>query len=186
MLEVLAIAAAVHAMQPVQPGYLNRYQGTRNIAGCPIVPEINGRVWESDHAGHDTCETPGAAAYGAHDDGQTVYARVGELTIGISPWQRWNDESFPMHEAARQQWLKEQGYTGGVRTFVNDLSHAEGHVTQPREIRPHFIIPVPEDAVRFRSRMEVNAEQVRKALHRLGAMRVATTVVRTGGVADAR
>lgn len=218
MLEVLAIAAVVHAVQPVHPGHSNRYQGTRNIAGCPMPvtrtddvhrPGFNGRLWHG-HAiiggtpsHHASCAQPGALAYGARDHGQVVLARVGHLSVGISPWQRWNDESFPRYEAARQQWLREQGYTGGVRTLMNDLAHhhpahEHGHAAiegdapvAPREIRPLFIIPIPEDATRLRQRMQVDASQVREALDRAGASRQLTTVVRPATVlpavvADAR
>ncbi|CAG0948574.1 hypothetical protein PHYC_00039 [Phycisphaerales bacterium] len=187
LVEALALAATLSAVQPINPGYLNRFQSTRNIAGCPAYPAaqaddvhrpgFNGRLWEGRvvMGGVESiergCNEPGARSYGATDRGQIVYARVGELTIGINPWHRWNDESFPMHEAARNQWLAENGYTGGVRTFVNDAAMVEGQIASAeprREIKPLFIIPIPEDATHFRSRMQVDAGELNRALQRLG------------------
>jgi len=172
IIEAFALAAAVSAAQPVQPGYLNRYSSVRNVAGCPV--SVNGRAWVPQSC--CSCEQPGPAYYGAQDTGQIVYARVGTLTVGISPWQRWNDESFPMLEAARQQWLAEHGYSGGVRTFMNDAAmpadrRAEAGDATPewkREFTPRLIIPIPDDLPRIRSRMEVDASKVREALERLG------------------
>jgi hypothetical protein len=166
--EVLLFAAAT-AAQPPQPGHLNRYHGVRNIAGCPATK--NGVLWMPDQ--NPRCETPGSAYYGARDTGQVVYARVGELTISISPWQQWNDESFPRLEAARQQWLREQGLVGGVRTFMNDAAVtsqplADLEPITPRQIKPTYIIPVPEDMPRLRSRMQVDASELQRAIDRIG------------------
>lgn len=168
----LAIAAlAAAAVQP-QPGYLNRYESARNVIECPA--STNGRLWLN--VADRGCEQPGPAAYGAIDQGETVYARIGGLTVGFSPWQRWNDESYPMHESARQNWLKDHGYTGGVRTFRNDIIwdnpdlRAEGETpVWKREIKPRLILPMPEDMPRLRSRMQVDAGKIHEAIARFGA-----------------
>jgi hypothetical protein len=81
---------------------------------------------------------------------------------------------------------------------MNDLAHPphhphHGHAAAeveapvaPREIRPLFVIPIPEDATRLRQRMQVDATTVREALDRAGASRPLTTVVRPATLADAR
>lgn len=171
MLTLALALAAVAAAQPVLPGHLNRTTGTRNIAGC--AANVQGRVWAPDSC--CDCANPGAAYYGAADEGQIVYARIGQLTVGISPWEALNDESFPLLESARRQWLAEHGYTGGVRTFMNDAqevadvrSEAAPEAEWKREIKPRWVIPVPEDMPRLRQRMEVDARGAREALERMG------------------
>lgn len=66
-------------------------------------------------------ENPGRVSYGAVDacGDERVHLRVYNQVVTISPWQSWTGETYKNFEAARQQWLKERGYTGGVRTFVN-------------------------------------------------------------------
>ncbi len=177
IIEALVLAAAATAAQPVLPGFGNHYSGVQNYAGC--AAEVNGRIWIPDSC--CSCENPGAAYYGTHDSGQTVYARIGHLTIGISPWQQLNDESMPLLEAARQNWLRDHGYTGGVRTFMNDAVEvcgeqcATAEVTAEdatpiwkREIKPRMILPMPEDMPALRSRMQVDAAGAREALERMG------------------
>lgn len=173
LIETIALAAALTACDPTNnPGFSVPGSGTRSLA-TPAPHYVNGRLWvgrpiignvESVHA--HSHENPGAAAYGAVDDGQRVYALIGDLAIGISPWQRWENESYPRFEAARDQWLAENGYTGGVRTFVNDANYvrtidADGDWSQPRmqrrEIRPRGVIELPADMPRYRSRMRVDA-----------------------------
>lgn len=183
--EAFALAAALHAASQPQPGYLNRYQGLSNVIECPA--NTSGRVWLS--APSHGCESPGAASYGAIDRGEVVYARIGGLTIGFSPWQEWNNESFPMHEAARQQWLRDHGYTHSVRTFTNDRLwynpdlRADAQDQTPewkREIKPRMIIPIPEDMPRTRHRMEVNASKLHEALARAGTAQRVPTVLQAG------
>src|SRR5438874_5197288 len=92
-------------------------------------PGFNGRMWvsrpllgarqEGPYAVDEG--SPGSEAYGAFDHAAaTVYARVGHILVGVSPWQSINQGGLKRLEAARNFWLKEQGYTGGVRTMIND------------------------------------------------------------------
>lgn len=178
IIESLLLAAVATAAQPVLPGFGNRYHGVQNYAGHRA--EVNGRIWMPESCGGSS-ETPGAAYYGTHDHGEIVYARIGQLTIGISPWQELNDETMPLHEAARQNWLRDHGYTGGVRTFMNDAvevceercATADVSTEGPtpiwkQEIQPRMILPLPEDMPRLRSRMQVDAAGAREALDRMG------------------
>jgi len=75
---------------------------------------------------------PGPAAYGAEeDDFRRIVARVGTTPVAISPWIRVEGlGSLARLEAARQQWLEENGYTGGTRRFRNPMyaTEAEGGV----------------------------------------------------------
>jgi hypothetical protein len=65
---------------------------------------------------------PGPEAYGAMDNqGAVVYAKTGHQIVQLSPWVRVEPEGLKQLRRAQDFWLKEQGYTGGVRTFVNDL-----------------------------------------------------------------
>ncbi len=88
-----------------------------------------------------TLEEPGAWRYGAPgEELRTAYVRVGTLSIGISPWQRIEPRGLKHLENARNKWLADRGYTGGVRTVVNDaLRAAESH--QPM----HAATPAPDD-----------------------------------------
>jgi hypothetical protein len=116
---------------------------------------------------------PGASYYGAFDNQDAMlFARVGHTTIGISPWQRLDLEGLRHIERARAFWLQERGYTGGVRTFVNDAviwKHAETPAPAPQadagdakakpaapaKIEPRATIRVPEDVPRVKHRIRV-------------------------------
>lgn len=67
--------------------------------------------------------TPGPAAYGAHEyDFRLAYARVGNVVVSISPWVEVpGSGSLARMEEARNLWLREQGYSGGTRTFRNTM-----------------------------------------------------------------
>ena len=86
---------------------------------------VRGRLWVGDdvkdiHARRAWRENPGRLAYGAEGAcDERVHLRVYNQYVSISPWQRVEGEGWSNFEAARQQWLAERGYTGGVRTFVN-------------------------------------------------------------------
>jgi hypothetical protein len=119
-------------MQFVQPWVDDRPIATvapypANMADDAHRPGFNGRLWRSRPVtvahGPYAVESgnPGAEYYGAFgEEDQLVFAKVGLLTIGISPWDRVEPRGLRELENARQFWLKERGYTGGVRTFVND------------------------------------------------------------------
>jgi hypothetical protein len=127
-----------------------------------------------------TCEEPGAFRYGAPgDDLRTAYVRVNTLTIGISPWQRIEPRGLKHLENARNRWLADRGYTGGVRTIRNDALHMQTHrehdrfdaahaslmndevhthdgaVIRPEAVEPRATFKIAPDVTRFRKRMQV-------------------------------
>ncbi|MDX2146695.1 MAG: hypothetical protein SFZ23_04165 [Planctomycetota bacterium] len=102
-------------------------------------PGFNGRLWigESFRGGQQTVwplgwGDPGPEGYGALDNPwQTVYARVDHQVIPLNPWIRIPDTGLQDFERARNEWLRERGYVGGVRTFVND-AHLSQHIDRER------------------------------------------------------
>ncbi|TVQ62707.1 MAG: hypothetical protein EA378_05100 [Phycisphaerales bacterium] len=127
---------------------------------------------------------PGPTAYGAPSaDLRLIRARINNSVVGINPWARIHGiGSLETLESARNQWLKENGYTGGVRTFVNPrhresylnspagrrhalaaYAHQGQHRATPRhpgdrptgEIRPRATFELPADMPRFTPRMQV-------------------------------
>ena len=173
----LAVGQVGH-MQFVEP-----WVDDRPIATVPLYPVnmtddvhrtgFNGRLWRSRpgmaygpysvYSGN-----PGAESYGAYgEEDQLVYAKVGLMTIGISPWDRVEPRGLRQLENARQFWLKEQGYVGGVRTFVNDAYIAQPttvaladdvdpEVVKPRGLpEPRGIIELAPDMPRRGNRIRV-------------------------------
>lgn len=150
-------------------------------------PGFNGRLWigESNIGPVNTSwplgwGDPGPAAYGGLDEEfTTVYARIGHLVTGISPWLAIREPGLADFELARNQWLKEEGFIGGVRTFVNDAyldrwsAHAAPTVA-PADLltsaldtgragfktpEPRATITIPDDAVRMKSRQRVHNDK---------------------------
>jgi hypothetical protein len=107
--------------------------------------------------------SPGAAAYGAvGEEGAIANLRVGPYVVGVNPFEeiRAEGKEIPRHiltamEGARNEWLKERGYVGGVRTFTNPA--ASVGTKQAIDLTPKAVIPAPTDLPRVRSRMEVRA-----------------------------
>ena len=131
-------------------------------------PGFNGKEWHGESiVGGRTqwpaaWRDPGPAAYGAIGaEDAVVYARVGEVVVAFSPWEHPGNARL---EYARQAWLKENGYVGGVRTFVNDtLKRAEAVASaepaaKKHEIVPRAIITVPIDIPRFKGHQEVKSD----------------------------
>ncbi|MCX5689691.1 MAG: hypothetical protein NTV94_07900 [Planctomycetota bacterium] len=154
---------------------------------------INGRVFTgaiimgpSDSA--KAC--PDAARYGAQDmAGDSIRVRVPGLfgfescgrSFEISPWQpitsdsngnHWSNPYKTAHrklagrvEAARQQWLKDNNFVGGVRTFVNDAASAKKSeptaAKSPQanadsdKIEPRAVIELPPDMPRLKAKVRV-------------------------------
>ncbi|MFA6046645.1 MAG: hypothetical protein WC718_16795 [Phycisphaerales bacterium] len=209
IIETLALAAAITATDPFNhPGYSlpSGASGARPIDGPPPYPYarvdstrrpgFGGRLWLTlPYMGgvdvYPTGEQDLAEAHGVIERGQVVHARVGELSVPISPWQRWDDRSYIRLEASRQQWLAENGFTGGVRTFVNDANfdwtgsgEAKYEIAQaaparidPATIQPRAIIELSPEVTKFRSRMHVNAGDATKALARAGVQAHTVTKV---------
>lgn len=131
-----SILIALGATALAQPVYLGYEQTTdRSLATPPPViatMPVNGAYIEQlgrPFIGRTIVGTtprypypwgnPGPAAYGAGElDGSVVHARVGNLVVPVSPWVRIEGEgSLERLERARGDWLREQGFTGGVRHF---------------------------------------------------------------------
>jgi hypothetical protein len=188
-LELLAVAASISAASLGGPfptytsaDYRRMDDGRRLATRAPYQrdraddvrrPGFNGRLWLGERfIGGETPDWsspaymdwagPGPTAYGAvGSELQRVYARVGGLAIGINPWEAFHAEGLGELEAARNQWLEERGYVGGVRTFVNDLyvGNFMGNMAQQRsQIVPRATIEMPADMPRFRSREQVMHE----------------------------
>lgn len=182
MLEI-ALAALVSAAV-TGPGptlgtsYQPRMIGGRQLASMPPYPAgraddvrrpgFNGRLWIGRPiiGGRDNeyplgWGSPGPAAYGASEtDFREAYARVNTMVVAVSPWVSIPVGGLGDLEAARNEWLKEQGYVGGVRTFIND-AYLPRELTQGeapgarRAITPRATIQVPADMPSFRSRQQV-------------------------------
>lgn len=132
-----------------------------------------------------------AAAYGAADmhDAAAVVAIdglfdfEGQVTGVISPWEpvraashtRYHADSHYSNpfsnarrrvaerlEDARNDWLRDNGFTGGVRTFVSDAAPA-GAKADAGEIKPRGVIELSPEVTQFKSRMQVNAAPARVA-----------------------
>lgn len=107
----------------------------------PGYSPVRGRLWVGDDVTDVESrriwrQNPGRVSYGAADiECERVHLRVNNQYVSISPWDRWEREGFENFERARQQWLQERGYTGGVRTFVN-----------PKRLRALLAGPVGEVA----------------------------------------
>jgi hypothetical protein len=140
-----------------------------NAADDVRRPGFNGRLFVTRpviggvHTGHTAYPPPGPEYYGAHgEECQTVPVRVGHLVIGVSPWVAWNRPGHQHIEHARQLWLRESGYTGGVRTFVNDLHFVREEPVvsgEPRTMpEPAAIIELSPDAPRHRTRLRVQID----------------------------
>jgi|GEM_PF-851114 len=141
-------------------------------------PGFNGRLWISRPIIGGINEQyplgwgdPGPAAYGADEySSATVHARIGQVDVTLSPWENVQGQGNASLAMSRNRWLSERGYTGGVRTFVNDLfvhyyfssgdrvaSAESANKAQTGESLPRATMHLPLDQPRFRSRMQVNA-----------------------------
>src|SRR5262245_10555455 len=157
-------------------------------AGADSEPVLNGRLYKGSviiggvDVGPKTDLGHAAARFGALDEANSrVQADVQGLfhfhpttTVEFSPWtpvpeQRSSDTTDPYSrgyekmawraEEARQQWLKDNNYVGGVRTFVND---AELYPVPPQKKselpKPRGVIELAPDVPAFKSRMHVQGE----------------------------
>lgn len=99
---------------------------------------------------------PGPAAYGASEyDFPLTYVKVGTEVVGITPWEAINEGGLSDLERGRNQWLAEQGYVGGVRTFINDAVLMGTALQVSKEIQPRATFEWPIDQPRFRHRQQV-------------------------------
>jgi hypothetical protein len=166
MLQFAFIASAVAAVSG--PGYLGTsYQRPHTIGGSLLATmptEVNGRLWISRPIIGGMADAPrlgwgdpGPAAYGAaEDDFSQAYARTNTIVQSIYPWIQIPAGGLNHLEQARVEWLKQNGYVGGVRTFVNDTVMLRGaHASARREILPRATIQLPADMPSFRHRQQV-------------------------------
>ncbi|MFM9996790.1 MAG: hypothetical protein ACKVU4_13435 [Phycisphaerales bacterium] len=178
---ILAAAAAASLGQVYQVSRYDRPIATMapypaNVADDVHRPGFNGRLWISrpvmggrngPYPFGDA--SPGAESYGAYgDEGAVAYARVGLLAIGIDPWESIGPENLRQLRRAQDFWLEENGYTGGVRTHVNDL-YLSKHVRadQPESAvytakpekqgfpEPRGIIEIAPETPRIKNRIKV-------------------------------
>ncbi len=179
-----AAVSALAAPQPLQGPYrdTDRPLATRpafppNVVDDVRRPGANGMLWESrgyigDPEGRlaeqypQASASPGPATYGAAEsDWPEVWARVGQTAVGINAWEPITQAGHQNLERARVEWLKENGYTGGVRTFTNPafgrsaaapLASAKKKLPEPRAV-----FELPPDMPRFKKRQEVKAAPLR-------------------------
>ncbi len=165
---------------------------TYSFPGADDRTVINGRLYNGRviiggvPGGRDTEAAHAAASYGAYgEEGTRGSAQVQGLfrfhpttTVEFSPWtpvpqqqrspytdsfSRAQMKMALRAEDARQQWLKDNNYTGGVRTFVNDA--VRYNVPLPRtqtQIEPRGVIEVSPETPAFKSRMQVRVSPAPK------------------------
>jgi len=157
------------------------------FSATPSPSSINGRLFMGAVAiGPGSTQPHDApAAYGAADKADAVVQvsvpglfgfETGQRTYAISPWHpvttpsggnNWSNPYKTGHrklaarvEAARQQWLKDNNFVGGVRTFVNDsvagkVPSKAAAEQSPKAIEPRAVIELPPEMPRVRSKVRV-------------------------------
>lgn len=128
-------------------------------------PGFNGLPWTTDPNSHASLPTgdprsPGANAYGAPAaTSNIILFRHWPHALAIDPFERVDAPSLPLHvqrkaEEFRNAWLKDHGYTGGVRTFTNDAAKPSKS-SSSTPIQPRGVIELNPEVTKFKSRMEV-------------------------------
>lgn len=120
-------------------------------------PYVNGRLWEgrpvvgpNPHYALRDVASPGPAHYGVSEhDYQRVYVVVGHVVVSIDPWTPIGDAGLEHLEHARIQWLKDHGYVGGVRTFVNEAYRHEPEPMWVGEAEPVKALPTPRATIQL-------------------------------------
>lgn len=132
----------------------------------------NGRAWSgrdgTNMTERDARDTGAASSHGAAgQEDAVILVHVGHRhTAAINPFEPVGDvliegQRLPMEtrrklEDARQRWLRDNGYTGGVRTFTNE--HAEP-APKATKIEPRGVIELNPEVTKFKSRMQVRATE---------------------------
>ncbi|HYE61397.1 MAG TPA: hypothetical protein VD997_05325 [Phycisphaerales bacterium] len=176
-------AQSVHVQSNSSPTYSFPGVGSQQV--------VNGRVYKGraiigqHELGARGPAADAAAAHGAlGEEGVRVTAQVEGLfryhpttTVEFSPWtpvaqqqaSPYSDAYSRAHtkmarraEEARQQWLKDNNYVGGVRTHVNDavLYNLPEAKRETRLPEPRGVIEVNPEIPAFKSRMKVQAKPV--------------------------
>ncbi|MCC6427608.1 MAG: hypothetical protein IT435_12405 [Phycisphaerales bacterium] len=180
----ITATAAPHPLQGPDRGYSSRVKllATRPAYPANVVDDVrrpgaNGkpfitRGWIGDPEGKyprqypvSSWGDPGPAGYGTFDDDYSeVLVRVGETAVVINPWESIPEAGYQHLERGRIEWLKENGYAGGVRTFTNPLYRrdpAPDAVTAKADSKklpdPRAVFELPADMPRFKKRQEVNS-----------------------------
>lgn len=147
-ISLLASAVVAASVGTQYPDYLARESERNNliINAEPYRPNTvdagraqAGRLWIGTSDRSDAAQS--LARYGASPEaaGEVIYVRVDKTPVAISPWTPIHKQGMQRHEAARVQWLKEQGYTNAVRTHININFRAVQHV-DARTIKPSAVI----------------------------------------------
>lgn len=163
---------------------------TMAFPGVGSQQVLNGRVFKGrvvtggTDIGGRTDAAHAAASFGAvGDEGTRVTAHVEGLfrfhpttAVEFSPWtpvaqqqaSPYSDSYSRAHtkmakraEEARQQWLKDNNYVGGVRTHVNDAvlyNLPAAPKVETRLPEPRGVIQVNPEIPAFKSRMKVEAK----------------------------
>lgn len=148
----LLAAITCVSMGGTGPGYHHQnLVQERLLATAPPCATPNGVVWH-EHANARACHYGrlGPDKYGApeHLRDELVYVRVDHTVIAISPWERFNEQGHQSLERARNQWLREQGLVGGVRTHINPAYHSRTQASDvaasetTKDIEPRAIIHI--------------------------------------------
>lgn len=180
LIESMAIVAAAAVFDSqVIPGHERPNSGVRQLATRAPERPVTGMLWAGRlvMGGVDLPEASAIeVAHGAHNASNAIaYVRVGQLMVGINPWVEMRAPGLAHLEAGRQEWLAERGYTGAVRTFMNDANFVGAHeqvrhAAAPEApsvdgpIVPRAVIELAPDAPRHRSRMRVEAPRVIRVL----------------------
>lgn len=151
-------------------------------------PGFNGSMWVGEshwggvqHHWPVDSGSPGAASYGATGrEDEMVFVNLGPYVVAINPWESIDatGKERPAKirqklEDARNEWLKERGYVGGVRTHVND-AHLHAPVARATDFEPAAVIQAPTDQPKLRSKMQVRNDAPKIDLR--GATRVSVPV----------
>lgn len=162
-------------------------------------PGFNGRLWMTRPImgpGHGPYAQVGdelRQAYGAPPGDDTlILARHNQTLQLISPWRAMDSRVFSGLEADRQQWLRDNGYTGGVRTFVNDAYVGHGPMHGPQGMHgdhavnePRAVIEIDPTVTKFRKRMRVDIGEYQKALDRAAGVAPTAVIAETTDTAKA-
>ncbi len=177
----------------LQPRETEEVNG-RLWVGRPIIGGLDNPVRDK--------RQDGAASYGAYGEGEsTIVVNVDGLfhfesarQAEIRPFESVTDRrdvgnpysnAFSSArkklaariESARQDWLKDNNYAGGVRTFVNDTTLLKPARTSDAAPAPRAVIELSPDMPRFRSRQRVQGTPPVVAPHRAGVLASVTKVV---------
>ncbi len=149
-----------------------RMRGSRPTVDDVRRPGFNGRAWTGNPIVGNSLPAPcgNAAAYGADpSEEQVIYFPAWPHMIAIDPFEPVRTDKAGIDavilrraEDYRQKWLKDHGYTGGVRTFTNDAYRGKSAPKPASQIQPRGVIELSPEAPRFKSRIQVRSQPVRE------------------------